>query len=133
MGLCRFIIFLFLVACGMRDTEIILNKTTKSDLVASKGDPENVGVTSGGEIYHYPRGESYQIQKGIVTHSFKDAKVGEHSLLFWKHAFKDCVTDERKIDGDDSSIELNCPKLGLSVIYREGSEFVKKVVDHGKN
>lgn len=135
------IFYLFLLsaaACGVKHSPVDYGKTTISDLKSSKGEPieeKSIPVKTG-KILIYEQNEKYQVKGDIVTHGFKDPKGDEKSLLYWKHKFRDCETETKKISepkGHElAEFELKCPGEGLTVIYTEGSEFVSRVIEHEK-
>ncbi len=111
---------------------------TTSQLVAEKGEPSEKEATPMKDvtIFKYDNNEKYQVKGEIVTNKFRDPTTDERSLQYWKHKFKDCETTDMKIaEVTDDTIpesEFKCGKLGLSVIYTEGSGFVSRVVEHEK-
>lgn len=129
---------LTLLACGVKRTPVEYGKTTVSELIAIKGEPlseEKIPVKDS-RLLEFPRNEKFQIQNDKVTHAFQDPDRGERSVLYWKHRFKDCETEIRKLEKADehvmAEIEFACPAEGMSVIYTEGSEFVSRVIEYAK-
>ncbi len=134
-----YLILLAAAACGVKHSSVDYGKTTVSDLVAAKGEPlkEMKIPVKNSKILMYEENEKYQVEGDVVTHGFKDPKGDEKTLLFWKHKFKDCETQTKKISRPKGhelpEYELKCPSEGLTVIYTEGSEFVSRVIEHEKN
>jgi hypothetical protein len=134
-----FISLLSFVACGVKHTSSYdYGKAKVEELIADKGEPlekEKIPVKDG-EIYKYPDNEKYQIQNNIVTAGFKDPKGDEKVLIYWKHKFKNCMTQIIKINEmtvhSPAEYELKCSAEGLSVIYFDGSEFISRIVEHEK-
>jgi len=133
-----YLILLTAAACGVKHSSVDYGKTTVSDLKAAKGEPikEMSIPVKAGKVLQYEGNEKYQVKGDIVTHGFKDPKGDEKTLIFWKHKFKDCETQSRKISESKGhelpEYELKCPSEGLTVIYTEGSEFVSRVIEHEK-
>ena len=133
-----YLVLMSFAACGVKHSSVDYGNTTVSDLVAQKGEPikEMDIPVKGSRILLFEKNEKYQVKNDIVTHGFKDPKGDEKTLIYWKHKFKDCDSETRKISetkGHDlPEYELKCPHEGLTVIYTEGSEFVSRVIEHEK-
>ena len=133
-----FLSFFFFAGCGGSYTTLNYGKTTKSDLIAQKGDPvEEVSIPEDeGRVLIYPNNNKFQIKSHIVTHGFKDPVGDEKNLIYWKHKFKNCQTSINKISEPVShelpEFELKCPSMGMSVIFREGSEFISRIIEYEK-
>lgn len=130
--------FLIMAACGVKHTNVDYGKTTAGDLIAEKGEPleQKTVPVQDTKMFVYDGNEKFQIQNDVVTHGFKDPKGDEKSLLFWKHKFKDCETETKKISEPQGhelpEYEMKCSAQGITVIYTEGSEFVSRIVEHEK-
>jgi hypothetical protein len=131
-----YLTLLALAACGAKHSSVKYGQTTKADLIAEQGEPlekEFIPVKQG-EIYQYADNVKYQLKGEIVTAGFRDPKGDERTLLFWKHKFKDCKTETRKLSQNSGhempEFELKCAEFGTTVIYTEGSEFVSRIVEH---
>lgn len=133
-----YLFVLTLAACGAKHNKNDYGKMTTAQLIAEKGEPEQKKETpmKDVEIFQYSNNESYQVRNEIVTNKFRDPTSDEKALIYWRHKFKDCDTTDMKIAKvEDHTIpesELKCSKLGLSVIYTEGSGIVSRVVEHEK-
>lgn len=131
------IALLLLTSCGVKNSTFKMGKTTRSEVVALRGEPlkEEVIPVLDGKVMVYEEDEKYQLRGDVVVNSFKNPKGDEKLLIFWKHKFKDCLTHSKKIPGDTKAhtppeIELSCPQEGISVIYTEGSDSVSRVVEY---
>lgn len=132
---------LLLTACGGASrSSFEMGKTTRSDVVAKKGQPDkeiDLPVKNGKMMIYEASDEKYQLNGDVVTNAFKNPQDDEKLLIHWKHKFKDCSTIKTELPKDPAShtpgeIELACPEQGLSVIYTEGSEAVSRVVEYAK-
>lgn len=124
-------------SCGERSSSLKLGKTTRSELVAVKGEPikEEVLPMKEGKVMVYEGEEKYQLKGDVVVNSFKNPSGNERSLIYWKHKFKDCFTTSQTLSQDPQShtppeVELGCAEQGLSVIYSQGSDLVSRVVEY---
>jgi hypothetical protein len=131
------LVFLFLASCGGKTTSFKMGHTTRSEVVAIKGEPLKEEEIPGpeGKVMIYENDEKYQLKGDIVVHRFKNPIGDEKLLLFWKHKLKDCTTNSKKLPVNlgahtPPEIELSCPEEGLSVIYTEGSDSVSRVVEY---
>jgi hypothetical protein len=127
----------FLASCGVKTTSFKMGQTTRSEVVAMKGEPlkEEEIPTPEGKVMVYANDEKFQLKGDIVINRFKNPNGDEKLLIFWKHKLKDCLTHSKKIPASLGShtppeIELSCPEEGLSVIYTEGSDSVSRVVEY---
>jgi hypothetical protein len=132
-------LLLGLAACGLKHTTVDYGRMTVSELVAIKGDPlseETIPSSPGSKVFIYENNQKYQINGDIVSHGFRSPSGDEKLLLYWKHKFRDCDTKVRKISQDESHLapiyEIKCPSEGLSVIYKEDSEFASRIVENEK-
>lgn len=128
-----FLILLLFVSCGEKKS-LRLGETTKAALIEMKGEPESSKEIPGGEILSYKGNENFQVNGEKVTASFRDPGGDEKTVLFWRHAFRDCETSEKKLSDDDHpEIELDCATEGRSVVFVEGSGTVIRVSEHERN
>jgi hypothetical protein len=129
---------LFITGCGGGHSHLNYGKTTRSELVAQKGEPikEVTIPEEEGRVLIYPDNNKFQMKSDIVTHGFKDPVGDEINLIFWKHKFKDCHTTTIKISEPVShelpEYELKCPSMGFSVIFKEQSEFITRIIEYEK-
>lgn len=130
-------LLLLLASCGVKKSSFKMGKTTRSDVVALKGEPlkEEAIPVDDGKVMVYGDDEKYQLKGDIVVNSFKNPQGDEKLLLFWKHKFKDCKTLSKTLPRDPGAhtppeIEMSCPSEGVSVIYTEGSDSVSRVVEY---
>jgi hypothetical protein len=130
---------LLLSACGAKRSSFVMGKTTRADVVSLKGEPikEEAIPVDDGKVMVYDNDEKYQLKGDVVVNSFKNPTKEQSLLLFWKHEFKDCVTNLKKLSQDINThtppeMELSCPAQGLSVIYTDGSSVVSRVVENEK-
>jgi hypothetical protein len=140
----RFLLLCSLLAvtsCGApKSSSFKYGETTRSDIVAEKGEPssEEVLPTSDGKIMIYAeKDEKFQLKGEILVNAFKNPAGDEKLLLFWKHRFKNCQTIVKQLPHDiklhtPPEHELACPAEGISVIYTEGSDSVSRVVEYEK-
>jgi hypothetical protein len=134
-----FLLFaLSLSACGMKSGQVDFGKTTKADLYALKGGPlkEEALPMKDAQILTYPENEKYQVKNDLVTHGFRDPKGDEKLVLYWRHKFKNCDSQETTLPHQSShtplEVEFHCPVEGVSVIFFQGSEFVTRIIEHAK-
>ena len=129
---------MFSTACGGGHKTLDYGKTTRSDLLAQRGEPikEESILIDKGSILIYPENHKFQLKNDIVTHGFKDPVEDEKNLIYWKHKFKNCLTTTKKISGPLShelpEYELKCASMGISVIFREESEFITRIIEFEK-
>lgn len=128
-----FLIFLLFVSCGEKKS-ITPGVTSKSALIEMKGEPESSKKIPDGEILTYPDNEKVQIRDDKVAATFRDPGGDEKNVLFWRHAFRECETTEKKLGEEEHpEIELACPEKGRSVVFIEGSGKVIRVSEHEGN
>ncbi len=130
---------LVLSSCGTKSSPVKMGVTTRSELVAIKGEPLRVDSIpiKDGELLVFSDEEKFQLSGDIVIHSFRNPKGDESLLIFWKHKFKDCLTTVKKItplarSHTSPEIEYACPDQGLSVIYPEGSDSISRILEYEK-
>lgn len=133
-----YLTLLVIAACGAKNSSVDYGQTTVANLIAEKGEPlkEDSVPVADNKVLVYPDNEKYQVKGDIVTHGFKEPKGEGKTLLYWKHAFKDCETVTKKLaepkGHERAEYELACPSEGKSVIYSEGSEFISRVIEYAK-
>lgn len=133
-----YLLLLAAAACGAKHTSIDYGKTTVSDLVALKGEPleERAVPVKGAKVLLFEKNETYQTKNDIVTHGFKNPKGDQKNVIYWKHRFRDCDPIVKQISEvkvhEVPEFEMKCSSQGITVIYSEGSEFVSRVIEHGK-
>jgi hypothetical protein len=130
---------LVLSSCGTKSSPINMGVTTRSELVAIKGEPirEDSIPVKDGQLLVFSDEEKYQLSGDVVVHSFRNPKGDESLVIFWKHKFKDCLTTIKKISPLVNShtppeIEYACPEQGLTVIYSEGSDSISRILEYEK-
>lgn len=130
---------LLLSACGAKKSTFVMGQTTRSDLVAVKGEPlkEEVIPVEGGKVMIYDNNEKYQLKNDVVVNSYKDPSKEQSLLIFWKHEFKECLTTLKKLPEAPMAHtppewELSCPEQGVGVVYLEGSDIISRVVENAK-
>ena len=133
--------FLFLsliicISCGVKkSSDSNKKKMTVSELVAEKGAPireQSIPVPNS-KVLSFSDGEQYQVQGEEVTHGFIGPKGDEKLLVHWKHKFKDCRTEIKKVKSNQDShtpdeYELACKEQGVSVLYQEGSTIISRII-----
>ncbi len=131
-----FIILALLVACGAPKQSVQYGMTTKSALVAMKGEPESVEkpvAKSDLSVLVYEEEQKFQIENDLVVAGFRKPVSDETSLLYWRHKFKDCHTSFIALKKADNHLkaekELKCEKTGISVIYDPSSDQVTRIVE----
>jgi len=130
---------LSLGACAPGSPLYEMGKSTRSDIVANKGEPlreEKIPVKDG-SIMVYEGDEKFQLKGDILTTRFRSPTEIEKSVLYWQHHFKDChtkrsVVNKNKDNHMREEIELSCPEKGLSVIFLEGATYIERVVEYAK-
>lgn len=133
-----FLSLLVFAACGVKHSGVDYGKTTVSDLVAEKGQPleERPVPVENGKLFLYQDNEKFQIKNDVVTHGFKDPSGDQKGLIYWKHRFRECATQTKKISEvqghERPEYELKCPAEGITVIYTEGSDSVSRIIEHEK-
>ncbi len=139
MGPALFLSVLLLTSCSGKQSSFTMGHTTRADVVAEKGEPlsEEILPVHDGKIMKYSDDEKIQLKGEIVTNRFTNPRGNEKLVMWWKHKFKDCLTNTQKIASDPNShtppeIEFSCPEEGLSVIYTEGSVLISRVVENEK-
>ena len=132
------ICLLLINSCGGGNRNLRYGKTTKTELIALQGFPiseESIPVKEG-KILIYPNHQKFQIQNDLVIHGFRDPVGDERNLIYWKHKFKNCNSMTQKISEpishEASEYEFKCQTMGLSVVYKEGSEFIERIIEHEK-
>ncbi len=130
-------LLILLTSCGDKSSGFKLGKTTRSELVAVKGEPlkEEALPVKDSKVMVYEGEEKYQLKGDIVVNSFKNPTGNEKSLIYWKHKFKDCLTSSQALPQAPEAhtppeIELSCSEQGLAVIYSQGSDLVSRVVEY---
>lgn len=133
------IVTITLASCGKKKIEPNYGKTTSLELTQLLGVPakEEVVPVENTKIYHYSSGDKYQVEKNIVTNGFLVPKENEMTLIYWKHAFKDCETTtenltQNKQGHEASEFLLKCQSLGVGVVYSEYSNVISKVIKYEK-
>ena len=139
MKLLILLSLVFTVSCAADKRETHYGKTTVPELITIKGEPlkEEVIPVEGGKILIYSDNQKYQIKHDVVTHSYRNPKIEESTLIYWQHAFKDCdvvnVVVTEKIQGHESpEMLLKCDALGTGVVYLERSDVVLRVIEYEK-
>lgn len=141
MRLTLLVALLMLASCGSgKRSSFEMGKTTRSDVVALKGEPDKeveLPVKNSKMMIYEASDEKFQLDGDIVTNSFKNPVSDEKLLIHWKHKFKDCAVVKKTLAKNPNEhtppeIELACPEEGISVIYTEGSEAVTRVVEYAK-
>src|SRR5688500_7729082 len=105
--------FLFLgllvfVACGGQRSSFDYGKATVSDLIQQKGRPlreESIPVRDG-KVLVFEENEKYQVNGDVVTHAFKDPQGDEKTVLYWKHHFRECETQLKKLPSNHGAHTL---------------------------
>lgn len=134
-----FLLLLTAVSCAEQVRSVQFGKTSKRELQAQMGEPIKVeNPLPQVEVLSFEGDSKYQIQDDIVTAGFRNPNEEEKSLLYWRHAFRDCQTTFTELSKPkDSHLhaekQLSCIELGLSVIYDPNVDQVTRVVDHAKN
>ena len=135
-----FLALLLTLSCGEKKHQRVkYGKTTESMLIEMKGEPvkeEEIPLPSS-KVLTFEQDEKYQIKDKKVVSAFKNPEGDEKMLLFWKHKFKDCSSQLKKIAAPKDShtppeLELSCSQLGLSVIYSESSPFISRIHEYAK-
>jgi hypothetical protein len=123
---------LIVAACGVKRSSVQPGQTTRAQLLELKGEPLQVEETRlpATQVLKYPEQESYQVQGDLVVTAFLEPEGEERSLLYWKHQFRDCATVTRNLDARE--LELACPERGQSVVFQEGSAFVKRIIHYAR-
>ena len=90
------------------------------------------------EVLSFKDNQKFQIQNDVVMAGFRNPTEEEKSLIYWKHALRDCETTYTELfKPKDSHLkaekQLSCAELGVSVIYDPNVDQVTRVVDHAKN
>lgn len=130
-------LMLFVVAsCGEKLLGVNFGKTTKKELIASKGEPleeQTVPGSKSTEVIVFENNEKYQLEDGTVTHLMREPKGDETNLLYWKHKFKKCDTTTKQISKPTGhefpEFQLTCSEMGLAVVYQSDSESILKVIE----
>lgn len=133
-------LLLLVSACGARKSSSYkMGETTRADIIVEKGEAlaEVAIPVPGSTVASYPNNEKFQYKGDVVVNHFTDPAGDEKLVQWWKHKFKDCLTQEKKLPKDPNShtpgeIELSCPAEGLSIIYTEGASAVSRVVEFEK-
>ena len=128
---------LLLSACGSKKSPVEYGKTTRADIIALKnGNPrtETSVPVSNGSVMIY-QDETYQLKGDVVTNLIRKPKGDEANLIFWKHRFKDCQTQEKvlphpKDAHTPADIQLSCDKLGEAVVYMMGSDVISRIMGY---
>lgn len=125
-----FLLFFLLISCGEKKS-IEPGVTTKNTLIEVKGEPlKSVDVPTG-EVLSYKDNEKFQVTGNKVTAIFRDPSGNEKNLLFWRHQFKECTTNEKELSDDAiPEIELSCDKQGKSVVFIKGSGKVMRIGEY---
>lgn len=130
---------LILAACGVKQSTVDYGQTTEAELLAQKGEVllEHEIPVKEGKVLVFDNDEKYQVEKGIVTNAFKTPDANQRSVIYWKHQFRNCETklrriNEKPVGHEATEWELACPEEGKSVIYREGADYISRVVEYAK-
>jgi hypothetical protein len=133
-----FFCMFLLNSCGGGSRYVNFGKTTRMELFAIQGNPisEESIPLKGGKILIYPDHQKFQLHNDLVTHGFRDPEGDEKNLIYWKHKFKDCNPVTQKISEpifhEASEYEFKCHRMGLSVVYKDGSEFIERIIEYEK-
>jgi hypothetical protein len=125
-------------SCGVKNS-VHFGETSKADLLQLKGAPlrEETIPVKDSSLVIYENDETYQIKNGVVTNKFSNPGPDQKSLSWWKHKFKECKTELKRLPSSDSHIpsdmEFICAEEGIKVVYQEGNEIILKVVEYAKN
>lgn len=140
MRLTILLSLLVLASCGGTRTSFEMGKTTRSDVVAKKGQPDQeiaLPMEDSSMMIYEKTDEKFQLKGDVVTNAFKNPVDDEKLLIHWRHKFKDCAVTKTTLPKQPNShtppeVELACPEQGLSVIYTDGSDAVSRVVEYAK-
>ncbi len=125
-----FLLILLFISCGEKKS-IQPGVTSKSDLIEVKGEPLKSDDVPAGEVLTYKNNEKFQLTGNKVSAIFRDPSGDEKNLLFWRHQFKACATNESALSDDAiPEIELSCDKLGKSVVFFKGSGKVMRIGEY---
>lgn len=133
------LILLIIAACGVKHSTVDYGQTTEAELVAKKGPAireEKIPVSEG-KVLVFEHNEKYQIEGAVVTNGFKTPTGDGRTVIYWRHQFRDCDTQLRRVNQKLSGHEmpeweLACPAQGKSVVYTEGSDFISRVIEYAK-
>lgn len=127
------------VSCAANKRETHYGKTTVPELILLKGEPlkEEAIPVKDGKIFLYSDNLKFQIKNNVVTHSYRNPTNDESTLIFWKHAFKNCNPTNEKISQKNNGHELieflmKCDAQGIGVVYLADSETVLRVIEYEK-
>jgi hypothetical protein len=129
---------LLLTACGAKKVSHEYGKTSSAALMAEEGEPlQKVKIPKNGEVFIYPQDKKYQFNDDVLTHSFIRPQGDERLLLYWRHRFKECATEERELPSATKGhappeYEFICAAEGISVIYQKGSGEVSRIIEYAK-
>lgn len=139
MKLLLLIFLLFAISCSANKKDPQYGKTTLPELINLKGQPEKEEAIplEGEKIVHYVDDEKFQIKNDVVTHRYRNPTKEEVTLIYWKHAFKDCAititkTNEKKNDHELAEFLMKCDASGTAVVYFENSDLVLRVIEYEK-
>lgn len=128
---------LFLISCGAQKNDPHYGTTTIKELVEVKGDPikEEVIPVDDSKILHYENDEKYQVQNGIVTNGYMNPSSEQRTLIYWKHAFKDCEVIIQKVSTkivghEKPEFVMKCDAKGTGVVYTEDSDIVLRIIKY---
>lgn len=137
MKILAILSLLILVSCGAKKVVPNYGKTTLSELKAMKGEPskEEVIPVKNSKILHYANGDKYQVTNDVVSNAFLNADEKESTLIYWKHAFKDCDIKIEELSKDRKNHEkidllMKCDQLGTGVVYNEDSSNILRVIKY---
>lgn len=127
------LLLVLFIACSEKRS-IRLGVSTKSDVIQLRGEPTQTDAIPTGEILTYKNNEKFQITGEKVSGVFRDPIGDEKNVLFWRHAFRDCDTVERKLSDEPvPEIELACGRTGTSVIFVKGSGTILRISEYERD
>lgn len=139
----RFALYLSIVilsSCGSKDSTLKFGKTTRADIIElKKAEPDREQKVDAGKdssIMVYGD-EIFQLEGTFAFTLIRNPKGDEVLLNYWKHKFKGCRTIELTLPHPaDSHVppekQLSCDTEGTSIIYTQGSDAVRRVVEYEK-
>ncbi len=132
-----FILILFVSCSNSGLDKVFFGKTTKAEILKTKGEPLSTYSIPdpGSEVYVYAENEKFQFDsQGILKSRFREPSELELDLNYWKNKFQDCDFKENKNVQADKSHEMisefSCSKIGLGLIYSYNKNKIIKVVEY---
>jgi hypothetical protein len=132
-------ILAFVISCSNQSLDkLVFGKSTKDDLVRSKGEPAKIYETpiSGVVVYEYEAQEKFQITAaGLVQNKMREPTESEKDLNYWRNTLRDCdftKSQNQQSVGHEILSEYHCKSSGINLVFSANQELIIKVIEYEK-